>query len=268
MRGPGYILAIGSFAVIFLGSGIYALVRRRHRRRGRSSGAANGAGDCLSSPFLSSSRAIAWGANWISGRAATVECGRRVAAALAVAGYRAGAIPAAEARATTGILQIAFAILVVGTSAGLIAAAIRLRGPRPKARPASEMPTLAATVESALAGLNSGRDATGVVAECYREMMRAFAASSGVDPPLRRGIVRALDDGLGEASGTTSLVSWCATASATTTFWRRARFMACSRSPARGAQPPHDRSPPALCRRRRPRPSVPLRAARRGGASL
>jgi hypothetical protein len=89
---------------------------------------------------------------------------------------------AAEARATTGILQIAFAILVVGTSAGLIIAALRLRGARPKAGPKTEMPTLTASVETAIASLNSGREATGVVAECYREMMRAFASSSGVDP--------------------------------------------------------------------------------------
>jgi hypothetical protein len=108
--------------------------------------------------------------------------------------------PAAEARATTGILQIAFAILVVGTAAGLIVAALRLRDAPPKGRPKTEMPTLAASVESALASLRSGRNVTGVVAECYREMMRTFAASSGVDPlPLTpREFARALESmGLG-----------------------------------------------------------------------
>lgn len=211
LRGPGYVLAIGSLAIVFLGSVIYALVLRR---RGSGGGGGRPARRGQWGPaiaLLIMIPLIFFARDRMARQLEETPDEQRPAETAAEESLppslippdvtEPGAItPAAEARATTGILQIAFAILVVGTSAGLIVAALRLRGARPKARPTGEMPILTATIENALAGLNSGRNATGVVAECYREMMRAFAASSGVDPlPLTpREFARALESmGLG-----------------------------------------------------------------------
>ncbi len=92
-----------------------------------------------------------------------------------------GETPAGEASAAARLLEILLAVVAVGTSAILLAAAWRLR----KARPAPEPPTppaLEETLDHALRGLAQGRDAAGIVIDCYREMMNSFAASSGVDP--------------------------------------------------------------------------------------
>ncbi len=210
LRGPGYILAIGSLAIVFVGSVIYVLVLRRRGGGGGRGPARRGRwGPAIA--LLIVIPLIFFARDRLAQQLEETPDEQRPAETAAEESLppslippdvtEPGAItPAAEARATTGMLQIAFAILVVGTSAGLIVAALRLRGVRPKAGPTSEMPTLTATVENALAGLSSGRNATGVVAECYREMMRAFAASSGVDPlPLTpREFAHALESmGLG-----------------------------------------------------------------------
>ncbi len=107
--------------------------------------------------------------------------------------------PATEARTTSVLLQVAFGLLALGASAGLIVAAMRLRPPKPKAPPPRES-GIRDSVDNALAKLRLGRDAAGVVEECYRDMVRAFAESSGVDPsPLTpREFARSLESmGLG-----------------------------------------------------------------------
>lgn len=107
--------------------------------------------------------------------------------------------PATEARTTSVLLQVAFGLLALGASAGLIIAAMRLRPPKPKAPPPRES-GIRDSVDNALAKLRLGRDAAGVVEECYRDMVRAFAESSGVDPsPLTpREFARSLESmGLG-----------------------------------------------------------------------
>ncbi len=107
--------------------------------------------------------------------------------------------PTVEARATSVLLQVAFGLLALGASAGLIVAAMRLRPSKPKTPPLRE-PSIEDSVDNALRKLRLGRDAAGVVEECYRDMVRAFAASSGVDPsPLTpREFARSLESmGLG-----------------------------------------------------------------------
>jgi hypothetical protein len=88
--------------------------------------------------------------------------------------------PGNEGRASSVMLQVAFAVVALGAAAGLFLAAFRRRAQAPKRPPAP--PDLAPLVGAALQELRSGRDAGGVVERCYRDMMRGYAEASGIDP--------------------------------------------------------------------------------------
>ena len=92
-----------------------------------------------------------------------------------------GDTPAREGHAAARLLEIALFLLALGTSTALLVAAWRLRKARPKTSE-SAAPALEESIDNAIRGLSQGRDAVGVVVDCYREMMSSFAATSGVDP--------------------------------------------------------------------------------------
>ncbi len=92
-----------------------------------------------------------------------------------------GDTPAREGHAAAQLLEIALFLLALGTSTALLIAAWRLRKAAPKP-PESATPALEESIDNAIRGLSQGRDAVGVVVDCYREMMGSFAATSGVDP--------------------------------------------------------------------------------------
>ncbi len=109
--------------------------------------------------------------------------------------------PGGEARATSSLLQLVVGLLALGACTGIVVGALRAR-PRRFAVPARSEERIRDSVDFALHRLHLGRDAAGVVEECYRDVMRAYAASSGVDPsPLTpREFVRSLEAlGLGGA---------------------------------------------------------------------
>ena len=81
---------------------------------------------------------------------------------------------------TSNMLQVALAVVSLGAAVGLFIAALRWRAQHPKRGPAP--PDLTGVVEAALEELRWGHDAVGVVERCYRDMMRAYAEASRVDP--------------------------------------------------------------------------------------
>lgn len=92
-----------------------------------------------------------------------------------------GDTPRAESHTAARLLEVALAVLATGASVALLVAAWRMRRERPKP-PEPEAPALEQAIDGALRGLAQGRDPAGVVIDCYREMMGAFAATSGVNP--------------------------------------------------------------------------------------
>lgn len=89
--------------------------------------------------------------------------------------------PGREARATSHLLQWAVGLLALGACAGVVVGALRARPPR-RTAPAPREASIRDSIDSALRKLRLGRDAVGVVEECYRDMMHAYAESSGLDP--------------------------------------------------------------------------------------
>lgn len=78
------------------------------------------------------------------------------------------------------MLQIALAIVTLGTAAGLFVAARRRRTQAPRRAPANS--DLMTPVGAALEELRLGRDAVGTVERCYRDMMKSYAEAAGIDP--------------------------------------------------------------------------------------
>lgn len=87
-----------------------------------------------------------------------------------------------DAQATSLLLQIFFAVLALAASAGLAVAIARMRTRRPRGKMTPQPEDLLAPLDTALARLRQGRDAAGVVEECYRDMMAALAKALDVDP--------------------------------------------------------------------------------------
>ena len=87
-----------------------------------------------------------------------------------------------DARATSLLLQSFFAVVAIAASVGLVVAISRLRARRPVVVPPSSTDGLLVPVEAALDRLRQGRDAAGVVEECYRDMMVALARALGLNP--------------------------------------------------------------------------------------
>jgi hypothetical protein len=85
----------------------------------------------------------------------------------------------AEGRASSSMLQITLAIVTLGAAAGLFVAALRRRTQAP--RRASASPDLMTPVGAALEEMRLGRDAVGIVEQCYREMMKSYIDASGID---------------------------------------------------------------------------------------
>jgi hypothetical protein len=88
--------------------------------------------------------------------------------------------PPGEGRVTSTMLQIALALVLLGAGAALAVAAIRWRSKTP--RPAPAPPDFTPAVDTALEELRWGRDAAGVVERCYRDMLKAYARASGIEP--------------------------------------------------------------------------------------
>jgi hypothetical protein len=88
--------------------------------------------------------------------------------------------PGDEGRASSVMLQVAFAVVALGAAAGLFIAA-RRRRTQPLKRPPA-LPDLKTPVGAALEELRRGRDAVGTVERCYRDMMKSYAEASGIDP--------------------------------------------------------------------------------------
>ena len=88
--------------------------------------------------------------------------------------------PGDEGRASSVMLQVAFAVVALGAAAGLFIAA-RRRRTQPLKRPPA-LPDLKTPVGAALEELRWGRDAVGTVERCYRDMMKSYAEATGIDP--------------------------------------------------------------------------------------
>jgi hypothetical protein len=205
LRAIDYILAYGPFGLVVLGILVYVISQFktrmvRHRRRGALPAILAVAALMLIIGLVARQQIL----RSAEGEAAAPLQAEQTAPAGEPAAVAVGVpvepdTPTGEARATSVLLQVAFGLLALGACAGLIVAAMQLRPSKPKAPPLRES-DIRDSVDNALRKLRLGRDAAGVVEECYRDMVRAFAASSGVDPsPLTpREFARSLESmGLG-----------------------------------------------------------------------
>jgi hypothetical protein len=87
-----------------------------------------------------------------------------------------------DARATSLLFQVFFGVVALAASVALGVAIARLRLKRPLSPAAPSPEDLLAPLETALDRLRQGRDAAGVVEQCYRDMMAQLAATLKVDP--------------------------------------------------------------------------------------
>ncbi len=198
-----YILAYGPVALIVGGVLVYVISQLKTRMGHRRPGAAR-----LAIIILLTILAIAFAVRTQIQRALeepgvpipAEQVAQPNGAAAPVPTARIGPnAPAKEAHAASNLLQVAFALLAVGATAGVVVAALRLHKAKPRL-PARREPTLRDSVELAVRSLRMGRDAAGVVERCYRDMMQAYAQSAGVAPGALtpREFARALGElGLG-----------------------------------------------------------------------